>query len=145
MVNKKSGVAGISGLSSDMRDIEAGVAAKNERAILALQMYEYRITKYIGAYAAALGGVDIIVFTGGVGENQTITREAVCKPLAFKHPGIKSKSSRHSHRRRIHDCFGYKSRSVRQNEIISYTYMSRKGVRIVRLFYFPDSRLIWEF
>lgn len=46
-------------------------------------MYEYRITKYIGAYAAALGGVDIIVFTGGVGENQTITREAVCKPLAF--------------------------------------------------------------
>ena len=66
-----------------MRDIEAGVAAKNERAILALQMYEYRITKYIGAYAAALGGVDIIVFTGGVGENQTITREAVCKPLAF--------------------------------------------------------------
>ena len=83
LVNKKSGVAGISGLSSDMRDIEAGVAAKNERAILALQMYEYRITKYIGAYAAALGGVDIIVFTGGVGENQTITREAVCKPLAF--------------------------------------------------------------
>ena len=83
LVNKKSGVAGISGLSSDMRDIEAGVAAKNERAILALQMYEYRITKYIGAYAAALGGVDIIVFTGGVGENQTVTREAVCKPLAF--------------------------------------------------------------
>ena len=66
-----------------MRDIEAGVAAKNERAILALQMYEYRITKYIGAYAAALGGVDIIVYTGGVGENQTITREAVSKPLAF--------------------------------------------------------------
>ena len=83
LVNKKSGVAGISGLSSDMRDIEAGVAAGNERAILALQMYEYRITKYIGAYAAALGGVDIIVFTGGVGENQTPTREAVCKPLAF--------------------------------------------------------------
>ena len=83
LVNKKSGVAGISGISSDMRDIEAGVAAGNERAILALQMYEYRITKYIGAYAAALGGVDIIVFTGGVGENQTQTREAVCKPLAF--------------------------------------------------------------
>ena len=83
LVNKKSGVAGISGISSDMRDIEAGVAAGNEHAILALQMYEYRITKYIGAYAAALGGVDIIVFTGGVGENQTQTREAVCKPLAF--------------------------------------------------------------
>ncbi len=83
LINKKSGVAGISGLSSDMRDIEDGVAKKHERATLALQMYEYRIVKYIGAYAAALGGVDIIVFTGGVGENQTVTRESVCKPLAF--------------------------------------------------------------
>lgn len=83
LVNKKSGVLGISGLSSDMRDIEAGIAAGNERAKLALDMYEYRIVKYIGAYAAAMGGVDVIVFTGGVGENQTCTREAVCEPLAF--------------------------------------------------------------
>ncbi len=83
LVNKKSGVAGVSEISSDMRDIEAGVAAGNERAILALNMYEYRIVKYIGAYTAAMGGVDIIVFTGGVGENQTCTRESVCKPLAF--------------------------------------------------------------
>ena len=83
LINKKSGVLGISGLSSDMRDIENAVAAGNERAQLALDMYEYRITKYIGAYTAALGGVDVIVFTGGVGENQTGTREKICRQLEF--------------------------------------------------------------
>ena len=82
-INKKSGVAGVSGVSSDMRDIEAAIKEGNERARLALEMYEYRILKYIGAYAAVLGGVDIIVFTGGVGENQTITREKICKKLEF--------------------------------------------------------------
>ena len=66
-----------------MREIEAAVNAGNERAILALDMYEQRILKYVGAYAAEMGGVDIIVFTGGVGENQTGVRENVCKPLAF--------------------------------------------------------------
>ncbi|MDE6171564.1 MAG: acetate kinase, partial [Bacteroides sp.] len=69
LLNKKSGVLGIFGESSDMRDLENGVNAGNPRAILAENMYFYRIKKYIGAYAAALGGVDIIVFTGGVGEN----------------------------------------------------------------------------
>ena len=83
LINKKSGVAGVSGVSSDMRDIEAAIKEGNERARLALEMYEYRILKYIGAYAAVLGGVDIIVFTGGVGENQTITREKICKKLEF--------------------------------------------------------------
>lgn len=83
LINKRSGVAGVSELSSDMRDIENAIAEGNERAKLALDMYEYRILKYIGAYAAVLGGVDIIVFTGGVGENQTITRERICKKLAF--------------------------------------------------------------
>lgn len=83
LVNKKSGVLGISGISSDMRDIEAAIAAGNERAKLALDMYEYRIIKYVGAYIAALNGVDIIVFTGGVGENQALTREAVTNNLAF--------------------------------------------------------------
>ena len=81
LINKKSGVAGVSGVSSDMRDIEAAIKEGNERARLALEMYEYRILKYIGAYAAVLGGVDIIVFTGGVGENQTVTREKICKKL----------------------------------------------------------------
>lgn len=83
LVNKQSGVLGVTELSSDMRDIEDAIEAGNERAKLAMDMYEYRIMKYIGAYAAILGGVDIIVFTGGVGENQTITRERVCKQLAF--------------------------------------------------------------
>ncbi|MDE6095541.1 MAG: acetate kinase [Muribaculaceae bacterium] len=83
LINKRSGVAGVTEMSSDMRDIEAAVEAGNERAKLALDMYEYRILKYIGAYTAVLGGVDIIVFTGGVGENQTGTRERICKQLAF--------------------------------------------------------------
>lgn len=83
IINKDSGVAGISGLSNDMREIEAAVKEKHERATLALDMYEQRIIKYIGAYAAEMGGLDVIVFTGGVGENQTGVRENVCAPLAF--------------------------------------------------------------
>ncbi len=83
VINKESGVAGVSELSSDMREIEAAVNAGNERAKLALDMYEQRIIKYVGAYAAEMGGVDIIVFTGGVGENQVGVRENVCAPLAF--------------------------------------------------------------
>lgn len=83
LINKESGVLGISGVSSDMREIEAAIAAGNERAKLALDMYENRITKYIGAYAAEMGGVDIIVFTGGVGENQATLRANVCATLGF--------------------------------------------------------------
>ncbi|MBQ1932698.1 MAG: acetate kinase [Muribaculaceae bacterium] len=83
IINKESGVAGVSEISSDMREIEAADKAGDERAVLALAMYEQRIIKYIGAYAAEMGGVDIIVFTGGVGENQTGVRENVCAPLAF--------------------------------------------------------------
>ena len=83
VINKESGVLGVSGISNDMRDIEAGIAAGNERAKLAMEMYEYRILKYIGAYAAVLDGVDIIVFTGGVGENQTKTRENICLHLNY--------------------------------------------------------------
>lgn len=83
IINKKSGVAGVSGISSDMREIEAAVKAGDPMATLALEMYVQRIIKYIGAYAAEMGGVDIIVFTGGVGENQTGLRADVCRPLAF--------------------------------------------------------------
>lgn len=83
MINKESGVLGVTGISSDMRDIEDAIEKGDKRAELALDMYEYRIIKYIGEYTAVLGGVDIIVFTGGVGENQTITRERVCKQLAY--------------------------------------------------------------
>lgn len=83
VINKESGVLGISGISSDMRDIENAIAAGDERAKLAMDMYEYRILKYIGAYTAVLGGVDIIVFTGGVGENQLSTRETLCRQLEY--------------------------------------------------------------
>lgn len=83
IINKESGVAGFSEVSSDMREIDAAIAEGNERAKLALKMYEHRITKYIGAYTAEMGGVDIIVFTGGVGENQYGVRENVCATLGF--------------------------------------------------------------
>jgi len=83
IINKESGMAGVSEISSDMREIEAADNAGVERAQMALAMYEQRIIKYIGAYAAEMGGVDIIVFTGGVGENQTGVRENVCAPLGF--------------------------------------------------------------
>lgn len=83
LLNKKSGILGVFGESSDMRDLDAAVKAGNARAILAEKMYFYRIKKYIGSYAAALGGVDIIVFTGGVGENQSSARWEACKGLEF--------------------------------------------------------------
>ncbi|MBO7161135.1 MAG: acetate kinase [Paludibacteraceae bacterium] len=82
-LNKKGGVAGVSGLSSDMRDIEAADKAGEPKAVLAMSMYAYRIKKYIGAYTAALGGVDVIVFTGGVGENQIGLRAQICNELAY--------------------------------------------------------------
>ncbi len=83
LLNKKSGVLGITGISSDMREIDNAIAAGNERAKLALDMYNYRIKKYVGAYAAAMGGCDIIVFTAGVGENQSEMREAVCENMEY--------------------------------------------------------------
>ncbi len=83
LFNKHSGVIGVSGISSDMREIDKAISEGNERAALALKMYEYRIKKYIGSYMAALNGADVIVFTGGVGENQTGTRQRVCESLSF--------------------------------------------------------------
>ncbi len=83
LFNKHSGVLGVSGISSDMRDVESAMKDGNERAKLAWNMYEYRIKKYIGSYIAAIGGADVIIFTGGVGENQTSTREYLCTGLGF--------------------------------------------------------------
>jgi len=99
LINKHSGVLGISGISQDMRDIEKAAAKGVQRAIAALNMYHYRVKKYIGSYAAALGGLDMIVFTGGIGENGPETREAVLKGLEFlgidfdskKNAGVRSK------------------------------------------------------
>ena len=83
LLNKKSGLAGVSGLSNDFRDILAGIAEGNERARIAKEMYTYRIKKYIGEYAAAMGGVDVILFTGGAGENQWDVRQEATEGLEF--------------------------------------------------------------
>lgn len=87
LLNKKSGLLGVTGISSDMREIDAAVEEGNELAKTALDMYNYRIKKYVGAYAAAMGGCDIIVFTAGVGENQAQMREEVCENMEYM--GIK--------------------------------------------------------
>ena len=83
MLNKQSGVFGVSGVSSDMRDIDKAYEEGNPRAILARDMYCLRIKKFVGEYAAEMGGVDLIVFTGGVGENSPETRKEVCEGLEF--------------------------------------------------------------
>ena len=83
LLNKKSGLLGISGVSADNRDIEAAAATGNERAILARKMLAYSIKKYVGAYAAVLGGIDLLVFTGGIGENAWPVREQVCEGLEY--------------------------------------------------------------
>ena len=94
LLNKKSGVAGLTGGSSDMRDVENAAKAGDPRAKLAQDMYFYRIKKYIGAYAAAMGGLDVVVFTAGVGENQTSMRAEVCKDMEFL--GIKFDESKNN-------------------------------------------------
>jgi len=83
LLNKHSGLLGVSGISGDMREIEAAVNSGNERAKIAFDIYEYRIRKYIGAYAVALDGVDAIVFTAGIGENSPFLRQRVCEGLGF--------------------------------------------------------------
>ena len=81
LINKKSGVAGISELSSDMRDLEIAAANGNEKAALALEMYAYRVKKFIGSYMAILDGLDLLVFTGGVGENDFHMRKKICSEM----------------------------------------------------------------
>jgi acetate kinase len=83
MLNKHSGLAGVSGISSDMREIERQAEAGEARAQLALDIFTYRVRKYIGAYAAALGGVDAITFTGGIGVNSPVVREKSMEGLDF--------------------------------------------------------------
>ena len=82
-LNKKCGLLGVSGVSSDKRDVEAAAAAGNERAKLASDMLNYQIKKYVGAYAAVMGGLDCVVFTGGIGENDDFVRSEVCKNMEF--------------------------------------------------------------
>jgi acetate kinase len=83
LFNKHSGLLGISGTSSDMREIQEAAAKGDERSLLAIKMFDYRVKKYIGAYAAAMGGLDLLVFTGGVGENSDTNRAGICDGLEF--------------------------------------------------------------
>ena len=83
MLNKKSGVQGISGLAPDFREIEAASYGDNERAEIAIEKFKYEIASYIAKYAVAMNGVDYIVFTGGVGENQINIRRGICEKLEF--------------------------------------------------------------
>ncbi|MCE1198765.1 MAG: acetate kinase [Marinilabiliales bacterium] len=83
LFNKHSGLLGISGLSSDMREIREGADKGDERCQLALKMFDYRVKKYIGSYAAAMGGLDVLIFTGGIGENSDTTRSGICEGLEF--------------------------------------------------------------
>ncbi len=83
LINKESGVYGISGISPDMRELEKAASEGKGRAQLALDMFHYHIRKYIGAYAAVMGGVDVLVFTGGIGENADLSRAAVCKDFEY--------------------------------------------------------------
>ena len=83
VLNKKSGVLGISGVSSDFRDLDAGAKEGNENCALALDKFAYEVAKYVGAYAAALNGLDVLTFTAGVGENDAATRAAVCEYLGY--------------------------------------------------------------
>ena len=82
-LNKQSGILGIFGKSSDFRDLETAMRAGDERAKLAYEMFEYRVRTYIGAYTAAMGGIDAIVFTGGIGENATTMRKIICQNLEY--------------------------------------------------------------
>ena len=82
-MNKQSGILGVFGKSSDFRDLETAMKAGDERAKLAYEMFEYRVRTYIGAYTAAMGGIDAIAFTGGIGENAISMRKAICKNLEY--------------------------------------------------------------
>ncbi|MBR8537593.1 acetate kinase [Carboxylicivirga sediminis] len=83
LFNKHSGMLGLTGISSDMREIESAASEGHDGALLGLKIYDYRIKKYIGSYAAAMGGVDVIIFTGGIGENGDSTRAGICEGLEF--------------------------------------------------------------
>ncbi len=83
LFNKHSGLLGISGISSDMREIQEAASKGDERCILAIKMFNYRVKKYIGSYAAAMGGIDLLIFTGGVGENSDSNRKGICEGLEF--------------------------------------------------------------
>ena len=109
-LNKKCGMAGVSGVSSDFRDLTAAAGQGNKRAQLALDMFSYACKKYVGAYAAAMNGVDCIVFTAGVGENTECVRSAICKDMQYLGLEIDEQKNMVKARGAIHDITGANSK-----------------------------------
>ena len=112
LLNKESGVLGVSGVSSDFRDIEAAVAEGDEKATIALDMYHYRVAKYIGSYATAMNGVDAVIFTAGVGENGPETREAICEYLGYLGVAVDAEKNKVRGKERDFSSDGAKVRSL---------------------------------
>ena len=98
LMNKKSGFLGISGVTSDCRDLHKAAAEGNERAALALEMFVYQIKKFIGGYAAAMGGVDAIAFTGGIGENDDVIRAEICRDMEYLGLAIDEEANKNASR-----------------------------------------------
>lgn len=113
IMNKKSGLLGVTGISSDMREIEKAAGEGNELAILALDMYSYRIKKYISSYTGVLGGLDVLVFTAGVGENAPDIREKACEGLEFLGIEVDPEKNSHAVRRSTHSEIGKDGSRVR--------------------------------
>ena len=116
-LNKQCGLLGVSGVSSDKRDVEAAAAAGNERAKLASDMLNYQIKKFVGAYAAAMGGLDCVVFTGGIGENDAHVRSEVCKNMEFL--GIRLDEEKN------------RQRGADILDPVSYTHLTLPTIRLV--------------
>jgi acetate kinase len=101
VLNKKSGLVGVSGVSSDMRDVEKAMEEGNERAAIAHKMFCHRVKKYIGTYAAGMGGLDVLVFTAGIGENDALVREVVCSGMDYLGIELDTKRNASGPRERI--------------------------------------------
>ena len=123
IMNKESGLYGISGISNDMRDIDREYEKKNKRAILAIDIFCYRIKKYVGAYAAAMGGIDVLVFAGGIGENSPLVRERSCAGLEFM--GIKLSPERNEGR-------GEKLISADDSKVAVFSIQTKEELVIAR-------------
>ena len=141
LVNKKSGLQGVSEVSSDCRDLQAAAESGNDKARLALDILAYDVKKYVGSYAAALNGADLIVFTGGIGENDSEVREQVCTNMEYMgihfdvaaNKGVRTRQStvyhrfqsnrdEHHHGRRI----GYRDGHHESSEISYYFYIEKE-------------------
>ena len=134
-LNRRSGVLGISGVSSDFRDLENGAMAGDERCQLAVDMFAYRVRKFIGAYAAAMGGVDAIVFTAGVGENSSYLRAKICQGLKFLGICIDPVANKVHGKEREITAPGYKVRTFvipTNEELVIARETKRLAYRIIR-------------